>query len=88
MLIDGEFAAALEQAGAAAQGAADGTGSTQAQLADALAAHSGVPLGSMGRAAGAAGAPRFQLQAMWRRPVRGLGLVEPWLLSRRAKPAR
>lgn len=26
---------------------------------------------------------RFALQPMWRRPVRGLGLVEPWLLSRR-----
>jgi hypothetical protein len=25
---------------------------------------------------------RFHLQPMWRRPVRGLGLVEPWLLSR------
>ncbi len=26
---------------------------------------------------------RFQLQPMWQRPVRGLGVVEPWLLSRR-----
>ncbi|WP_435172852.1 adenylate/guanylate cyclase domain-containing protein [Actinacidiphila sp. bgisy145] len=26
---------------------------------------------------------RFALQPMWRRPVRGLGVVEPWLLSRR-----
>ncbi|WP_408641032.1 adenylate/guanylate cyclase domain-containing protein [Streptacidiphilus rugosus] len=26
---------------------------------------------------------RFALQPMWRRPVRGLGLVEPWLLTRR-----
>ncbi|MFD5565368.1 adenylate/guanylate cyclase domain-containing protein [Kitasatospora griseola] len=25
---------------------------------------------------------RFHLQPMWRRPVRGLGLVEPWLLTR------
>lgn len=40
----------------------------------------------------AAGAPveevrrkgyRFAVQPMWRRPVRGLGLVEPWLLTRR-----
>jgi adenylate cyclase len=26
---------------------------------------------------------RFTLQPMWRRPVRGLGVVEPWLLTRR-----
>ncbi|WP_431960137.1 adenylate/guanylate cyclase domain-containing protein [Actinacidiphila sp. bgisy160] len=26
---------------------------------------------------------RFALQPMWRRPVRGLGVVEPWLLNRR-----
>ncbi|MFG2223872.1 adenylate/guanylate cyclase domain-containing protein [Streptomyces sp. NPDC048644] len=26
---------------------------------------------------------RFALQPMWQRPVRGLGVVEPWLLSRR-----
>jgi adenylate cyclase len=26
---------------------------------------------------------RFSLQPMWQRPVRGLGVVEPWLLSRR-----
>jgi adenylate cyclase len=26
---------------------------------------------------------RFAVQPMWRRPVRGLGIVEPWLLGRR-----
>jgi class 3 adenylate cyclase len=26
---------------------------------------------------------RFALQPMWQRPVRGLGVVEPWLLGRR-----
>ncbi|QIB48778.1 adenylate/guanylate cyclase domain-containing protein [Streptomyces aureoverticillatus] len=26
---------------------------------------------------------RFALQPMWQRPVRGLGIVEPWLLARR-----
>jgi adenylate cyclase len=26
---------------------------------------------------------RFALQPMWQRPVRGLGVVEPWLLARR-----
>ncbi|GHF61982.1 adenylate cyclase [Streptomyces mashuensis] len=36
-------------------------------------------------AAAGEGAPeyRFALQPMWQRPVRGLGVVEPWLLSRR-----
>lgn len=28
------------------------------------------------------GQPRFQAMAMWQRPVRGLGVVEPWLLTR------
>ncbi|MDT0460100.1 adenylate/guanylate cyclase domain-containing protein [Streptomyces sp. DSM 41527] len=41
-------------------------------------------------AAEGTGAPppsyRFALQPMWQRPVRGLGVVEPWLLSRRAAP--
>ena len=26
---------------------------------------------------------RFALQPMWQRPVRGLGIVEPWTLTRR-----
>jgi class 3 adenylate cyclase len=30
---------------------------------------------------------RFSLQPMWQRPVRGLGVVQPWLLSRRGGPA-
>ncbi|MFE4688855.1 adenylate/guanylate cyclase domain-containing protein [Streptomyces sp. NPDC056749] len=30
---------------------------------------------------------RFGLQPMWQRPVRGLGVVEPWLLARRGKPS-
>ncbi|MFD9088184.1 hypothetical protein ACFVZ0_15535, partial [Streptomyces prasinus] len=29
---------------------------------------------------------RFGLQPMWQRPVRGLGVVEPWLLTRRDTP--
>ncbi|MEU8948226.1 adenylate/guanylate cyclase domain-containing protein [Streptomyces sp. NPDC048489] len=29
---------------------------------------------------------RFALQPMWQRPVRGLGVVEPWLLARRDIP--
>ncbi|MEF9906003.1 adenylate/guanylate cyclase domain-containing protein [Streptomyces sp. P9-A2] len=29
---------------------------------------------------------RFGLQPMWQRPVRGLGVVEPWLLTRRDSP--
>ncbi|MGW3914988.1 adenylate/guanylate cyclase domain-containing protein [Streptomyces sp. NPDC005070] len=30
---------------------------------------------------------RFALQPMWQRPVRGLGVIEPWLLARRADDA-
>ncbi|MEW2346823.1 adenylate/guanylate cyclase domain-containing protein [Streptomyces sp. NPDC006684] len=30
---------------------------------------------------------RFALQPMWQRPVRGLGVVEPWLLTRRTPKA-
>ncbi|EGG49031.1 adenylate cyclase [Streptomyces griseoaurantiacus M045] len=31
---------------------------------------------------------RFALQPMWQRPVRGLGVVEPWLLTRRPTEAQ
>ncbi|ARP71984.1 adenylate/guanylate cyclase domain-containing protein [Streptomyces pluripotens] len=30
---------------------------------------------------------RFALQPMWQRPVRGLGVVEPWLMARRNAPS-
>ncbi|PWS51660.1 adenylate/guanylate cyclase domain-containing protein, partial [Streptomyces sp. FT05W] len=43
-----------------------------------------------GRGPGEEPAPpayRFGLQPMWQRPVRGLGVVEPWLLARRGKPS-
>ncbi|MEU4171556.1 adenylate/guanylate cyclase domain-containing protein [Streptomyces sp. NPDC026665] len=30
---------------------------------------------------------RFALQPMWQRPVRGLGVIEPWLLARRSDDA-
>ncbi|MBH1935498.1 adenylate/guanylate cyclase domain-containing protein [Streptomyces sp. AV19] len=36
-----------------------------------------------GAGAGDEGTYRFALQPMWQRPVRGLGVVEPWLLTRR-----
>ncbi len=62
VLVDGEFAAALELGGAAPPSAADADGLPT--LLDGVEQH------------------RFHLQPMWRRPVRGLGLVEPWLLSR------
>ncbi|AEW96182.1 adenylate/guanylate cyclase domain-containing protein [Streptantibioticus cattleyicolor] len=51
------------------------------ELADALRASGDAPVSE-----GDAGEDekyRFALQPMWRRPVRGLGVVEPWLLSRR-----
>ena len=73
VLIDGEFAAALEQNGSVAPAEPDGP-----ELAEALSAAAGMTLGGEVNAG-----HRFRLQPMWRRPVRGLGLVEPWLLSRR-----
>lgn len=80
VLIDGEFAAALEQYGSVAPPDADGPG-----LAEALSAAAGMPASGL-PVPGLDAGHRFHLQPMWRRPVRGLGLVEPWLLSRRLKP--
>ncbi|NJP42671.1 adenylate/guanylate cyclase domain-containing protein [Actinacidiphila epipremni] len=58
VLVDGDFAEALGEAGEAPLSEAD------VEAADAEKY-------------------RFALQPMWRRPVRGLGVVEPWLLTRR-----
>ena len=58
VLVDGDFAEALGEAGDAPLSEADVDPSTAEKY-------------------------RFALQPMWRRPVRGLGVVEPWLLSRR-----
>ncbi|MFI0724552.1 adenylate/guanylate cyclase domain-containing protein [Streptomyces sp. NPDC021224] len=63
VLVDGDFAEALGEAGDAPLSEAD---------ADAEAADTAD-----------AAKYRFALQPMWRRPVRGLGVVEPWLLTRR-----
>ncbi|MFF4649560.1 adenylate/guanylate cyclase domain-containing protein [Streptomyces sp. NPDC001380] len=86
VLIDGEFAAALEREGAVPPSAGAAPGTPAEGLAEALSTVAAVGV--------AAGGPvhtvdrkapehRFHLQPMWRRPVRGLGLVEPWLLTRR-----
>jgi adenylate cyclase len=61
VLVDGDFAEALGEAGDAPVSEAD---------VDASSAESEKY--------------RFALQPMWRRPVRGLGVVEPWLLTRRS----
>ncbi|MFF9645482.1 adenylate/guanylate cyclase domain-containing protein [Kitasatospora aureofaciens] len=79
VLIDGEFAAALEQHGSVGPAESEGPG-----LAEALSVAAGMPASGLPVPAPDTGA-RFHLQPMWRRPVRGLGLVEPWLLSRRTK---
>ncbi|WP_030263098.1 adenylate/guanylate cyclase domain-containing protein [Streptomyces sp. NRRL B-24484] len=63
VLVDGEFATALEQTGAVPPHVPDDPAGRQAE--------GGFP---------------FHLQPMWRRPVRGLGLVEPWLLTRSHDP--
>ncbi|WP_079063114.1 adenylate/guanylate cyclase domain-containing protein [Peterkaempfera griseoplana] len=86
VLIDGEFAAALEREGAVPPSA--GPVAPSPGVADALSAvAAGVAPGGPVPAVEQATLPtyRFHLQPMWRRPVRGLGLVEPWLLTRRAE---
>ncbi|MFC4032767.1 adenylate/guanylate cyclase domain-containing protein [Streptomyces polygonati] len=53
-------------------------------FAEALGAAGDAPVSEADVDAGSAEKYRFALQPMWRRPVRGLGVVEPWLLTRRA----
>lgn len=67
VLVDGAFAEDLIRSGEAP--------ASEAQAAEAAAeaekeGHAPPPY-------------RFGLQPMWQRPVRGLGVVEPWLLGRR-----
>jgi adenylate cyclase len=79
VLVDEEFAQALEREGAAASpGVPPGA-------ADALSAVSAVGIAPEDRpeVVEDPGSYPYHLQPMWRRPVRGLGLVEPWLLTRR-----
>ena len=52
-------------------------------FAEALGEAGDAPLSEADVDASTAEKYRFALQPMWRRPVRGLGVVEPWLLSRR-----
>lgn len=53
------------------------------ELAQALVAGGEAPESEAGIEPGSDEKYRFALQPMWRRPVRGLGVVEPWLLARR-----
>jgi adenylate cyclase len=59
-----------------------------ADLVQALGASGDAPVSELAaaeaRAEGVDAKYRFAVQPMWRRPVRGLGVVEPWLLTRRA----
>ncbi|WP_232792492.1 adenylate/guanylate cyclase domain-containing protein [Actinacidiphila yeochonensis] len=52
-------------------------------FAEALGEAGEAPLSEADVAADPGEKYRFALQPMWRRPVRGLGVVEPWLLTRR-----
>jgi adenylate cyclase len=99
VLVDGEMAAALEREGSVPPAGAGSYQSVPPGAADALSAVASVGISAgdrapvdrpseQDRAAGDEPEPsyRFALQPMWRRPVRGLGLVEPWLLTRRPGP--
>ncbi|WP_407560751.1 adenylate/guanylate cyclase domain-containing protein [Streptomyces sp. 184] len=68
VLVDSDFAEELIRDGDAPESEAEATAAEKA------AAEGG---------AEAVPSYRFALQPMWQRPVRGLGVVEPWLLSRR-----
>lgn len=82
VLVDGAFAKELVRHGDAPE--------SEAQVAEAVAAAA-----ERARVAEKEGREpddepplptyRFGLQPMWQRPVRGLGVVEPWLLARRGK---
>ncbi|CAM5402067.1 adenylate cyclase [Streptomyces tanashiensis] len=67
VLVDGALAEELTRTG-------------EAPASEAEAAEEATRAEKEGRQAAAY---RFALQPMWQRPVRGLGVVEPWLLSRR-----
>ena len=87
VLVDGEMAAALEREGAVAPSGAGGVLGLPPGAADALSAVAAVGIAPADRPAEVDDAEaryRFALQPMWRRPVRGLGLVEPWQLTRRS----
>ncbi|OIV38635.1 adenylate/guanylate cyclase domain-containing protein [Mangrovactinospora gilvigrisea] len=79
MLVDGEMVVALEKASAVPP-----SGMVPAGEEAASAASTAVEVDA---GEGAVEDPRYRLQPMWRRPVRGLGLVEPWLLTRRGSLA-
>jgi adenylate cyclase len=93
VLVAEEFATALRREGAAppldSPEQAEAHGGPPPGAVDALSAVASVGVSAEERASAAesdAPAPGpypYQLQPMWRRPVRGLGLVEPWLLTRR-----
>ncbi|MCP9211333.1 adenylate/guanylate cyclase domain-containing protein [Streptomyces sp. NEAU-Y11] len=67
VLVDGAFAEELSRTG-------------EAPVSEAEAAEAAAAAEKEGEEPPAY---RFALQPMWQRPVRGLGVVEPWLLSRR-----
>jgi len=86
VLVDGELAAALERESVVAPAGAGGPLGLPPGAVDALSAVASVGLDPADRPAevdDSALTYRFELQPMWRRPVRGLGLVEPWQLRRR-----
>ncbi|MER0447908.1 adenylate/guanylate cyclase domain-containing protein [Streptomyces sp. Edi4] len=70
VLVDGAFAEELARTG-------------DAPVSEAQAAQDALAAEKEGAEPVPATKYRFALQPMWQRPVRGLGVVEPWLLHRR-----
>ncbi|MFE1292315.1 adenylate/guanylate cyclase domain-containing protein [Streptomyces sp. NPDC058751] len=71
VLVDGAFAEELTRTGASP--------ASEAEAAEAAAAAE--------KEGEEPPSYRFALQPMWQRPVRGLGVIEPWLLARRSDGA-
>ncbi|MFE7774076.1 adenylate/guanylate cyclase domain-containing protein [Streptomyces sp. NPDC057445] len=71
VLVDGAFAEELARTG-------------DAPVSEAQAAEEAAVAEKEGEEPGPSPKYRFAMQPMWQRPVRGLGVVEPWLLTRRS----
>ncbi|MFI1965564.1 adenylate/guanylate cyclase domain-containing protein [Streptomyces pathocidini] len=85
VLVDGAFAEELMRSGDAPESEAEAAAAEKAAAAGSVSGEEGAAPDSGSGEAGTEPPPsyRFALQPMWQRPVRGLGVVEPWLLGRR-----
>ncbi|MFD5429294.1 adenylate/guanylate cyclase domain-containing protein [Streptomyces sp. NPDC127084] len=82
VLVDGAFAEELARTGDAP--VSEAKAAEEAAMAEKEgASDADGTAGPQGEGAAPSPKYRFAMQPMWQRPVRGLGVVEPWLLTRR-----